>query len=134
MAVVTMTRETVLKWNAKDFASYYMEKVRQLTGVHKMYAVSVWAIYTNHIKRFMKRHNLSNLEYKAFVDWVFSPDFLCGRTTVNFLCVVDTDVHKLYVRLTKRDSPHVVQAITVGEEQALRGKIESSTTLFSEDA
>jgi hypothetical protein len=134
MAVVIMTREPVEKWNSKDFAAHYMRKLEEISGVHMVYVSRDWAIYSTHIKRFMNKLHLSNAEYKDFVDWVFSPDFLCGKTHVNFLCVVNPDVHQLYMRLLKKNSPHVVTPMTDSEEQALRGRISSSATLFSEDA
>lgn len=134
MVVVKMTRDTGARWNTTDFSKYYMDTYRRLLDDPKYeFPQRAWAMYGVHIKRFMKKYNLSSQEYKSFLDWVFSEDFLCGRKNLGFLCIIDSDVYRLFIRIRKRNSPHVVQPITVEEEQQTRERVYASKTLFPED-
>jgi hypothetical protein len=134
MVVVRVTRDTGARWNTTDFTRFYMDTYRTLKGDPKyVFPVSAWAMYGVHIKRFMKKYKISSQEYKTFLDWVFSEEFLCGRKNVGFLCIVNPDVYQLFIRLLKRKSLSVVQPLTVEDEQHLRERVNASTILFPED-
>jgi len=134
MVVVKMVRDTGARWNTTEFTKYYMDTYKRLREDSEyVFPVRAWAMYGVHIKRFMKKYNLSNQEYKLFLDWVFSDDFLCGRKNIGFMCIVDPDVYQLFVRILKRNSPHVVQVMTSEEEKKIRERVHASKTLFPED-
>ena len=134
MTIVRMERPAVEFWSTTDFTRWYMDRYREMKNSWDLeFPDRAWAMYGTHIKRFMKKFKLSNTEYRAFIDWVFSEDFLCGRRDITFLCIVNPDVYLLFVRLRKRGSLHAVHSMTVEEEQALRERIRTSKSLFSED-
>lgn len=134
MAVVKMERDTGARWNTTEFTRYYMDTYRKLRNQPDyVFPVRAWAMYGVNIKRFMKKYNLSNQEYKLFMDWVFSDDFLCGRKNLGFMCIVNPDVYQLFIRLLKRRSPHVIKPLTIEDEQQLWTRVNASKILFPEE-
>lgn len=133
MSIVKMSVEPVEHWNNSDFVGFIMRSIIDLRGDPTFKFPNVaWLMYGVHVKRFRKRVEITNVEYKAFIDWVFSDDFLRGRRAVSFLAVVTIDVYYLYVRLQQRANPHVVQQMTADDSEVRHQRLFDTKAIFPE--
>ena len=93
MAQVTYTAaKSIEKWSSRDFLIYYSNKLKDLTGRYLEIPSDAWMGFMSRIKGFKKKLKLTNIEYKHFIDQVFSNFFVKNKYEPTFGCIVSERV------------------------------------------
>lgn len=93
MPYVVMHKFDVTDWTAKDFVNYYMFKYRELThNPDYKFPDKAWLMYGIHVKRFLKEGKITKDDYRKFIDYVFSSDFLESGRFPGIMAIVNKQV------------------------------------------
>ena len=89
----------VEKWTTRDFVGYYMHYYRRMIGDETYeFPKFTWLQYGVHIKRFKNKLQITNSEYRDFIDYLFSPKFITPNNIVGFMAIVNASVFHYYQR------------------------------------
>lgn len=134
MTILTKGKRDVSKWTTKEFVSYYMDKYKTLRQDPLFEFPDVaWVMYGTHIKRFIAKVKTTNEEYRDFMDWIFSPDFMGTRSNIGFMAIVSYDVWYYYQRVKNQKNPHNINKPISDALLKMREAIDYNRNFFPED-
>lgn len=113
------------QWNTRDFIMYYSNKLGELTGNSLVIPPEAWAGFGSRIKGFKKKLNLSNIEYKNFIDKVFSKFFINKEYEPSFGCIVSEKVYYLTYKIRESDQ------FSNEDFEALKKNLYADSSLFN---
>jgi hypothetical protein len=71
------------RWNTSDFVRYYMRRFRQRSNNPGfVFPKTAWLGYGQRVNMFKRGSNISNTEYKEFIDYVFDYLFKDVKTPI----------------------------------------------------
>ena len=129
MPILNKKPVDVEKWTTRDFVGYYMHYYRKLIGDETYtFPQFTWLQYGVHIKRFKNKLQITNSEYRDFIDYLFSPKFIKPDRLVGFMAIVSGSVFHYYQRhmmLTKSDikNPPTLTEIAQFYKQLIESEI-----------
>lgn len=90
---VSITQKDIEKWSSRDFLLYFS----RLMDKHYAQPLSIpsvaWRGFMARVKGFKEKLNLSNIEYKTFIDTVFDDFFKQDNYTPSFGTIVSEKVY-----------------------------------------
>jgi hypothetical protein len=112
------------KWSSRDFIIYYSNSLKKLTGENLKVPPEAWVGFGARIKGFQRKLNLTNIEYKNFIDEVFSSFYVKNKYQPSFGSIVS---EKIYYLVNKnRDSNEFSNT----DFENLRKELYKDSTLF----
>jgi len=84
------------KWTSRDFIKYYFNKLQKFDGINPpKIPPEAWIGFGSRIKGFQKKLNLTNHQYKQFIDTLFNKIFISDQYQPSFGCIVSEKVYFL---------------------------------------
>lgn len=113
------------QWNTRDFIKYYSIKLEKLTGKRLLVPPEAWVGFGARIKGFKEKLNLTNIEYRNFIDKVFSKFFIGAGYEPSFGCIVSEKVYYLAHKLRESDQ------FSNEDFEVLKQELYKDTSLFN---
>jgi len=83
------------KWSNKDFLIHYSNKLKETTGRELTIPPIAWQGFMSRMKGFRKKLNISNQDYKDFIDRVFAELFVGKQYVPAFGSIVSERVYHI---------------------------------------
>jgi hypothetical protein len=127
MPTITFSQKTLKpleKWSSRDFIIYYSNSLKNLTGKNLIVPPEAWIGFGARIKGFQRKLNLTNIEYKNFIDKVFSSFYVKNKYQPSFGSIVSEKIY--YIVNKNRDSNEFSNT----DFENLRKELYKDNTLF----
>ena len=93
------------KWSNKDFLSYFSNRLYMLDKKGMDIPPNGWRYYMSFIKGFRDKLNISNVQYKAFIDKLFETVFKYENFNPNFGCMISEKLFNMFnIKAHNRES------------------------------
>jgi hypothetical protein len=93
------------KWSNKDFLSYFSNRLYMIDKKGLDIPPNGWRYYMSFIKGFRDKFNISNAQYKAFIDILFETVFKYKNFKPNFGCMISEKLYNTFnIRSRNRES------------------------------
>ena len=93
---VVKKEKAIEKWTSRDFIKYYFNKLKSLKNINTQAIPSeAWVGYGARIKGFIKKKNLSNFQYKSFIDSIFKNFYNSEIHVPAFGCIVSEKIFEI---------------------------------------
>ncbi len=91
----------IRQWSNRDFLIYFADSYKKYTSHNFCIPKDAWVGMLSRIKGFRLKTNLSNKEYKEFIDNVFNVFFTQDNYVPNFGSIVSEKVYYLTLKLVR---------------------------------
>ena len=115
-------QKPLVKWSNKDFTSYYFNKLYFLTNKKVEIPPIAWQGFAGRIKGFRSKLNVSNKDYKNFIDEVFVTFFVKKRYVPCFGSIISEKVWHIFNKYKGNSNEQF---------EALQDQLYGNTILFS---
>lgn len=123
--VTAGSSKSIEQWSSRDFIMYYFNKLYFLTKKDFVIPPVAWQGFAGRMKGFRNKLNISNVQYKKFIDSVFERFFSENSYVPCFGAIVSERVYFIVNTLC-------TQRLTDTDFEKLRRELYSNNILFSE--
>lgn len=97
----SIIHKSISQWSNRDFLIYFSQKYKEYTSHNFSIPKAAWIGLLSRIKGFKLKTNLSNIEYKKFIDTVFNEFFTQDNYIPSFGAIVSEKVFYITQHFSK---------------------------------